>query len=145
MPVSEVSFHRLDDSPIDVQRSVLIVFGWLWGPLGASKTWIPFSTSVKNQVFRVFASKTPLGRTFEAFWSGWRRLQRLSRRPLGGSLATLTGVPVSKIRFVRASGGVGAFSCFRMVSREAFGRYLHPLFVIRSGIFTIIVCSELHF
>ena len=73
VPVSEVSFHRLEASPFVVGRSVLIVFEWLWGPLGPSKTWIPLSTSVKNQVFGVFASKTPLGRAFDAFWSGWRR------------------------------------------------------------------------
>ena len=107
VPVSEVSFHRLEASPFVVGRSVLIVFEWLWGPLGLSKTWIPLSTSVKNQVFGVFASKTPLGRAFDAFWSGWMRLQSLSRRPFGGPLATLTGVPVRQIRFFRASGRVG--------------------------------------
>ena len=105
-----------------------MAFGWLKGFLGCSKTWIPFSTSVKNQVFKVFGSKTPLGRTFEAFWSGWRRIRSLSQRSFRGPLATLTGVPVSKICFFRDLGRVGAFSCFRMVSREAFGWYLDPSF-----------------
>ena len=41
--------------------------------------------------------------------------------PFGSSLATLTGGPVGKIRFVNAFGGVGAFSCIRVASRGAFG------------------------
>ena len=56
----------------------------------------------------------------------------------GSPLATLTGGPVNKIRFVNASGGVGAFSCFHMVSRDALGWYLEPFFFVRSCIFSVL-------
>ena len=72
----------------DVQRQPSIVFGWLWGPLGLPKTWIPLGTSMKNPDFEVPACKTRLGRTSEA--SSWSTCS--SWRPFDGSLANLTGV-----------------------------------------------------
>ena len=66
--VSETCFHCLEDSPESVQRTFLMVFGWLWDLLGSAKTWIPVDTSDKNQLFKLFVSKTPLGSIFKAFW-----------------------------------------------------------------------------
>ena len=66
VPVSGVCFHPLEDSPVDVQRPFLKVLGWLQELLDPPKTWIPFSTSVKNEDFQVFASETPVGGTFGA-------------------------------------------------------------------------------
>ena len=106
----------------------MLVLGWLKASFGHPKTWIPFNTSVKNQAFKVFASKTPLGRTFETFWSGWSRLGKPFRKAFGGALGTLTGVPVSKIRLVRASGDVAVFFCCRMASREPLRSHLDPPF-----------------
>ena len=37
----------------------------LQGPRGSSETVIPLRTSIKNQVFKVSAARTPLGSTFE--------------------------------------------------------------------------------
>ena len=42
------------------------------GAPGPFKNMIPFCTSAKNTVFKVFTSKTPLGSTLEAFWAGWK-------------------------------------------------------------------------
>ena len=53
-------------------------------------------------------------------------------------LVTLTGVPVNKIRFVNALGGVGVFSCFPMVSRDASGKYFESLLVVRSRILRVL-------
>ena len=128
VPVSEVSAHRPEDSPDGVQRQFLLVLGCLKASFGHPKTWIPFNTSVKNQAFKVFSSKTPLGRTFATFWSGWSCLWRAFRKPFGGPLATLMGDPVSKIRLVRASGGVAVFFCCRMASREPLRSHLDPPF-----------------
>ena len=99
VPVSEASFYGLEDAWVDVQRPPCDVLGWFSGPLAPPKTCIPYSTSIKNQDFKDFASKTPLGKTFEASWSSWKRLGSLSRSPLGAPLATLTGGPVRQIRF----------------------------------------------
>ena len=46
----------------------MIVFGCLKNALGLSKTWIPYSTSIKNRGFKVLAAKTTLGGTLEALW-----------------------------------------------------------------------------
>jgi len=111
--------HCLEDALVDVQRRFLVLLGCLKRVLGPSKTWIPYS--IKNQDFKVPDCKTPLGRTLEAFWRTWERPRSLSWRPFGGPLANLTGVPASKIQFFRDSGGVGACSCLRMASGDAFG------------------------
>ena len=92
---------------------------------------IPYSTSLKNQVFVVFTPKTLLRKDFAGFWSGCRRLRSFSRRHFGSSLAILTAGPVSKIGFVHASGGVRGFSCVRMVCREACGCIFRVLWLFR--------------
>ena len=106
---------------VDVQRLFLVIFGCVKGFLGLSKTWIPYSTSIKNQVFKISTCKTPLGRLLEAFWSLWERPLSLSWKPLGGPLANLTGGPVNKIQFFPVSRGVWACSALWMASGDAFG------------------------
>ena len=98
VPVSEVSFHRLEYFPVDVQTPYFILFGLLWGLLGPQKTWIPYSKSVTNQVFKVSVSKTPLGSVFIAFWGSWRRLRSFFRLPLGALLSMLMGGRSQKMR-----------------------------------------------
>ena len=132
VPVSEVSFFCLRDAQIEVWRPSREVLGWFSGAPRPLKTWIPCSTSVKNQDFKVFACKTILEGTFEASWSSWKRLWSLLGSYFGALLATLTGVPVSNIWFFCAPGDVGVFSRFRMVSRVPFGWYLEPLLVVRA-------------
>ena len=116
----------------------MIVFGCLKSALGLSKPWIPYSTSIKIQVFKVSTCKTPLGRLLEAVWSTWERPRSLSWGPLGGPLPNLTGVRASKIQFFVVSRGVPMISCLRRPSRKAFGCYLEALFVVQSCFFTFI-------
>ena len=106
---------------MDVPNPFLVVFGGLKVALGPSKTWSPYSTSIKNQVFKVSTCKTLLGRLLEALWSTWERPRSGSWRSLGGPLASLTVGRASKIKFFRDSGGVGVCSCLRMASGDAFG------------------------
>ena len=115
----------------------MIVFGWRKAPLVPSKTWILLSTSIKNQVFQVSASKTPLGTTLEVSESTWKRFRWLRRVHFGGPLATLMGGPVSQIRVFPDLGGVPTISCFRIPSREAFEWYLEPLLVVSKCFFTL--------
>ena len=63
--------YRHQDSPVDVPDPFLFVYGCLKGSLGPSKTWIPYSTSIKNRLFHISTCKPPLGSTLEAFWSSW--------------------------------------------------------------------------
>ena len=102
------------------------------------KTMIPYSTSLKNQIFQVSAPKLPPDSAVEVFRSGLRESPRVFLSSLGSLLATLTGAPVNKIPFVNALGGVGAFSCPQMVSRDASGRYFGPLLVVRSPNFRVL-------
>ena len=118
-------------SPVDVPNPFLVVFGCLKGALGPSKTWIPYSTSIKIQVFEVSTCKTPLGRLLEALWSTWERLRSLSWGPCGGPLANLTGVPASKIQFFVVLRGVPMISCLRRPSRDAFRWYLEALLAVQ--------------
>ena len=125
--------------------SFLTVLRWLKAPLGPSKTWILLSTSIKNQVFQVSASKTPLGTTLEVSESTWKCFRGLRRTHFWGPLATLMGVPVSQIRFFPDLGGVPTISCFRIPSREAFEWYLEPLLVVSKCFFTFFGVAFLEF
>ena len=69
------------------------------GALGTLKTWIPYSTSIKNRSFRISTCKTRLGWTLEAFWSTWEGPRSLSWGPFGSPLANLTGFPAAKFGF----------------------------------------------
>ena len=119
--MSETFFLRHQDSPVDVPDPFLIISGCLKGSLGPSETLIPYSTSSKNQVFKVSTCKTPLGRLLEALWSTWERLRSLSWGPCGGPLANLTGVPASKIQLSTVLRGVPMISCLRRAVGGAFG------------------------
>ena len=123
---------------MDVPEPFLINSAGLKSPLGPSETLIPYSTSSKNEVFKVSTCKTPLGRLLEGLWSTWERPRSLSWRPLGDPLANLTGVPASKIHFFAATRGVPLISCLRRPSGEAFGCYLEGLFAVQSCFFTVI-------
>ena len=123
----------------------MIIFGWRKVPLVPSKTWILLSTSIKNQVFQVSASKTPLGTTLEVSESTWKRFRGLRRAHFGDPLATLMGGPVSQIRFFPDLGGVPTISCFRIPSREACEWYLEPLLVVSKCFFTFFGVAFLEF
>ena len=99
IPVLEVSFFGLEDGLVGAQRRRLLVFGFLKRVLGASKTVIPYSTSTKNHVLCVFASKTPLQSTLEASWSAWGCSRSLPGRSFGVPLANLTGGWSAKFGF----------------------------------------------
>ena len=80
--------------------------GHFWQVLGRSgrssglpKTFIPYSTSLKNNDFKVSYFADHLGGAFGAFWSGWRRLGDLLWKPFVSPLSTLIGVHSQKIRF----------------------------------------------
>ena len=98
--VSGVSFHRCADSRVDVQRSVLLVFGWLCDPLGPSKIWIPLCTIQKNHVFLVHVTNASLGNASGLFRSGLHGSPWVFRSSFGSLLVTLTGVLVNKFRFL---------------------------------------------
>ena len=136
--MSEASFLRHQDSPLGVLDPFLIVFGCLKSALGLSKTWTPYSTSIKIQVFKVSTCKTPLGRLLEAVWSTWERPRSLSWGPLGGPLPNLIGVRASKIQFFVVSRGVPMISCLRRHSRDAFGWYLEALLAVRRCFFSVL-------
>ena len=76
---------------VDVQRLFWIVFGSLKGVLGPSKTWIPYSTSIKNQLFHVLVSKTPFEGTFEALWESLRLFPEPFSEVFLGSLGNFDG------------------------------------------------------
>ena len=59
--MSEASFLRHQDSPVDDLNRFLMLLRCLRGALDSSKTWIPF--------LKISASMPPVGRTLEAFWS----------------------------------------------------------------------------
>ena len=66
---SQRYFSLVSKTPlVDVQRLFVVIFKGLRRVPGAAKTVIPYSTSIKNQHFKVLACKTPLGSTFEALW-----------------------------------------------------------------------------
>ena len=67
VPVSEPSFNGLQGSLERVQRTFSEVLGCVCEVLGLPKPWIPYSTSFKNRIFKVFASNAPLGGALEAF------------------------------------------------------------------------------
>ena len=67
VPVSDSSFKCFQASLERVQRTFSEVLGCVCEVLGLPKTWIPYSTSLKNRVYKVFASNTPLGGVLEAF------------------------------------------------------------------------------
>ena len=77
----------------------MVVFGWLQGPRGSSETVIPLVTSIKNQVFKVSAARTPLGSTFE--WP--RERLRMFPEPFWGvslgSLGHFDGGPCQQLSF----------------------------------------------
>ena len=102
------------------------------------KTMIPYSTSLKNQVFLVSAPKLPPDSTLAVFRSGLRESPRVFWRAFGRLLATLTGALVNKIRFVNALEGVGAFSCSHMVSGDASGWYFGQFLVVRRSTFSVL-------
>ena len=56
--------------------------------------------SLKIELSRLSVFKILLAGTCEAFWSGWRRLGGVFRRPFGMLLATLTGVRARQIQFL---------------------------------------------
>ena len=123
----------------------MIVLRWLKAPLGPSKTCILLSTSIKNQVFQVSASKTPLGTAFRVSESAWKRFRELRRTHFGGPVAILMGVPVSQIRFFSDLAGLLTISCFRIPSRGAFEWYLEPLLVVSNCFFTFFGVAFLEF
>ena len=121
------------------------VFGRLKGVRGGSKTWIPFSTSIKNRGFKVSTWKTPLGRALEALWISWECPRSLSSRPFGGPMANLTGGRAGEIHFFSATAGVPTISCFRRPSREAFGQYLISLLYVPRCFFLLLGVEFLEF
>ena len=135
MPVSELLFQRLEDSPEDVLDTFYKLLGAFWSSSRLVKTLIPYSTSSKNHAINGPTSKTPLRSALEAFWNGWRRPWSGFSIPFWSPLAALTGDPVNKIRFFVASEGIGAFSCFQMVSGDAFGWCLVAFLVVWSCFF----------
>ena len=137
--------HCLQDALVDVQRPLLAVFGWLKGARGTSKTWIPYSTSIKNRGFKVSTWKTPLGRALEALWISWECPRSLSSRPFGGPMANLTGGRAGEIHFFSATAGVPTISCFRRPSREAFGQYLISLLYVPRCFFLLLGVEFLEF
>ena len=138
VPVSELLFQRLEDSPEDVLGTFYKLLGAFWSSSGLVKTLIPYSTSSKNHAINGPTSKTPLRSALEAFWNGWRRPWSGFSDPFWSPLAALTGDPVNKIRFFVASEGFDAFSCFQMVSGDAFGWYLQAFLVVRSCILSVL-------
>ena len=110
VPFSKTIFTCLEDVPGRLPRAFLTGFGFHERSSDLVKTMIPYSTSLKNQVFLVSAPKLPPDSTLAVFRSGLRESPRVFWRAFGRLLATLTGLPVNKTRFVNALEGVGAFS-----------------------------------
>ena len=87
---------------------------------------------------KVPASKQPLGSVFEAFLSSCNWFREVFRTFVGCLLGILTGGPVGKIRFINASGGVGASFGTQMVCGDGFGWYLEAFLVVLNCIFSFL-------
>ena len=92
------------------------VFGRLKGVRGGSKTWIPFSTSPKNQGFKVFHFQDIPRGVFEAIWPAGKCLGRALGEAFGCPLAILTGGRNQKLWF-----SLLRLSCFQLFNaKKAF-------------------------
>ena len=116
---------------VDVQRLFWIVFGSLKRVLGPSKTWILYSTSIKNQLFHVLASKTPFEGTFEALWESLRLFPEPFSGVFLGSLGHFDGGTCQQLSFSLPPRQV----LERFLAFEWFPGCLSPGFGVRFWLF----------